>query len=406
MNNLPRASTEARRRHTCNRKYFAAACITSAAAAASLYVRKWRDGKLHELQEAQTSGVFTATAEKSGISTTNTKNGNVGIHRDLNVLATTVARAGLMGTSVPGAKSVKHELDTIRKWHQDNGFTGGLVLRELTEPLFDATVDMDEDEIEGGDDVEPIPHHELWQRECYYLYYELRPNGEIRQQIFCRGTTLYADMRTCVNAKMVYDDELGCWLHAGFLSHADRLLRDVLPLLAPSSNRRATVEACGHSLGGAVALIVAMKLKKRGYNVRRVTSVAAPRFCGEADVDALQLLLPRDALRIEDDLDIVPFLPPHERGLGDKLWFANDGERDKAYYVPFRGRGKEDDWWLESVVINTRIPETLTHLNSTHRIPSYVAKIRSLAAQVEEEELLSESNNAEPLSTHSATKQG
>ena len=138
-----------------------------------------------------------------------------------------------------------------------------------------------------------------------------------------------------------------------------------------------------------------MKLKKRGYNVRRATSVAAPRFCEEADVGALQLLLPKDALRIEDDLDIVPFLPPYERGLGDKLWFANDGERDKAYYIPFRSRRKEDDWWLESVLINIRIPETLTHLNSTHRIPSYVAKIRSLAAQVEEEEMLSETNTAE-----------
>ena len=244
--NFSQTSAAASRKHL--RKYFAAACLTSTAAA-SLYTRRWRENKLHDLQEAQASGVFTATTKKdtSPASTYKAKNKSYGgVSRDLNVLATTVARAGLMGTSVPGAKSVKHELDNIRKWHQDNGFTGGLVLRELTEPLFDGTIDMDEDEVEGGDDVEPIPHHELWQRECYYLYYELRPNGETRPQIFCRGTTLYADMKTCVNAKMVYDKELGCWLHAGFLSHADRLLRDVLPLLAPTSNRRATVEVCGH----------------------------------------------------------------------------------------------------------------------------------------------------------------
>lgn len=245
MNNIPGTSATTTRRHL--RKYVAAACLTSTAAA-SLYTRRWRDDKMRHLEEAHASGVFTATRKDPDPvrnSTSNNKSPG-GVRRDLNVLATTVARAGLMGTSVPGAKSVKHELDTIRKWHQDHGFNGGLVLRELTEPLYDATVDMDEDEVEGGDDVEPIPHHELWQRECYYLYYELRPNGEARQQIFCRGTTLYADMKTCVNAKMVYDNELGCRLHAGFLSHADRLLRDVLPLLAPTSNRRATVEVCGH----------------------------------------------------------------------------------------------------------------------------------------------------------------
>ena len=36
----------------------------------------------------------------------------------------------------------------------EHGFQGGLILRELTQPLFEAT-DVDEDKVEGGDDVEP-----------------------------------------------------------------------------------------------------------------------------------------------------------------------------------------------------------------------------------------------------------
>jgi hypothetical protein len=35
-----------------------------------------------------------------------------------------------------GAKSVKAELDDIRKWHANHGYKGGLVVRELTQPLF------------------------------------------------------------------------------------------------------------------------------------------------------------------------------------------------------------------------------------------------------------------------------
>ena len=308
------------------------------------------------------------------------------MRRDLGVLATTVARAGLMGTSVPGAKSVKHELEQIRKWHVDHGFNGGLVLRELTQPLFDVS-DIDEDVVEGGDDVESIPHHELLQRECYYLYYELTSRGETKQQIFCRGTTLRADMQTCINAKMKYDEELGCRLHAGFLEHADRLLNDVLPLLAPTSNRRATVEVCGHSLGGAVAFILAMKLKKRGYTVKRATAVAAPRFVEEEATNQLQTLLPKDSLRIEDDCDFVPFLPPHMKGLGDKLWLSYSDflGRNSAYYVPFESIQKEELWWVDSFLVNSRLPESFARIKTVHRIPSYVAKIKALAKEMSEQ---------------------
>ena len=305
-----------------------------------------------------------------------------------------------MGTSVPGAKSVKHELEQIRKWHVDHGFNGGLVLRELTQPLFDVS-DFDEYEVEGGDDVEPIPHHELLQRECYYLYYELTSRGETKQQIFCRGTTLRADVQTCINAKMKYDPELGCRLHAGFLEHADRLLNDVLPLLAPPSNRRATVEVCGHSLGGAVAFILAMKLKKRGYTVKRATAVAAPRFVEEEAAEHLQTLLPKDSLRIEDDFDFVPFLPPHMKGLADKLWLSSSDfpGRHRAYYVPFQSSQREDAWWLDSFLVNSRLPESFVHIKTAHRIPSYVAKIKALAKEMSQQSAHEESSVAAKLDT-------
>lgn len=384
---LPRqAASSSSRRHI--RRYFAAACLTSTAAA-SYYVREWREEKIHDtLEDATSSGhFFCSQCDADSLRRDNTAQQQTPpMRRDLGVLATTVARAGLMGTSVPGAKSVKHELEQIRKWHVDHGFNGGLVLRELTQPLFDVS-DIDEDVVEGGDDVESIPHHELLQRECYYLYYELTSRGETKQQIFCRGTTLRADMQTCINAKMKYDEELGCRLHAGFLEHADRLLNDVLPLLAPTSNRRATVEVCGHSLGGAVAFILAMKLKKRGYTVKRATAVAAPRFVEEEATNQLQTLLPKDSLRIEDDCDFVPFLPPHMKGLGDKLWLSYSDflGRNSAYYVPFESIQKEELWWVDSFLVNSRLPESFARIKTVHRIPSYVAKIKALAKEMSEQ---------------------
>lgn len=88
------------------------------------------------------------------------------------------------------------------------------------------------------------------QRQCYYLYYEVRGDGEVRQQIFCRGTTVRADIYTMLKSLSSYDSELGCKVHAGFRRHADRLLTDVQPLLVSPLDKSSTVEVCGHSLGG------------------------------------------------------------------------------------------------------------------------------------------------------------
>ena len=263
-------------------------------------------------------------------------------------------------------------MDSIQEWHQQRGFRRGLVLRELNRPLFD---------IEGGDDVEMLPPTELDQRECYFLYYELLANGELKQQIFCRGTTLTADVATCLNSRLVLDDELGSRLHAGFLGHANRLVRDVEPLLAPLTNHRATIELCGHSLGGAVACIAALKLRKRGYNVVRVTSVASHRFCNHEAAEALAPLLPPESLRIEDDLDAVPYLPPFESNLGDKPWFVSRrGDQKDAYFVS--SDVCRESKWADSALINWRMPESAACIDKVHRVPSYVCNLLSLTREV------------------------
>jgi len=63
-----------------------------------------------------------------------------------------------------------------------------------------------------------------------------------------------------------------------------RLVRDLEPLLADpqSSGERATLELVGHSMGGAVALIVALKLIQRGHRVTGVRLWAGQRRVGYA----------------------------------------------------------------------------------------------------------------------------
>jgi hypothetical protein len=279
----------------------------------------------------------------------------------------------------PGATSVKEELDSIRKWHHQRGYKGGLVLRELTQPLFD-----DDDDDEGmGYQQHQHEHYlqdlaldpmRLARRECYYLYYEITGNGEIRQQLFCRGTTLMIDILTCLQLWMVHDEELGCRVHFGFRNQADRILEDLQPLLAPSTDKRTTIEVSGHSLGGAVAYIIAAKLKQRGYKVVRVTSIAAPRFCATRKSAAIiQSLLPKDNLRLEHDTDFVPFLPPFMyHPAGNKLWLL--GELDATAYIP----ASKPIPWVDNAFVNFRSVELLVAFGYPHRIPHYKAHLKRL----------------------------
>lgn len=213
----------------------------------SIHTRKWREDHLIDVPLADDSDFFFGDPEHdhNNASTNNTNRKKRKLKRNLHVLSSIIERNGLMGKS----QTVKEELNSIRLWHQEHGYKGGIVLRELSVPLFDPQSD-DDDDGDGSTKEESIQPHEMKQRECYYLYYEIKPNGETLHQIFCRGTTISEDVYTCLQSRLVFDEELGIHVHSGFKDHANRLVKDVLPLLGPPHTLRSTVEVSGHSLGG------------------------------------------------------------------------------------------------------------------------------------------------------------
>ena len=319
----------------------AGGAVASAAMLSSVYLRIWREESKEGLPDG---GVCPRPPE---------------------ALLDACRRASLMGDE----RNVSHELEAIRLWHRRNGYNGGVVLRELHSPLFASSDD------DKSDDAGMVHHDEHDSRSCYFLYYEVLGTGEIRQQIFCRGTTLFGDVITDLKSVFTWDNELGCRLHLGFRDHADLLLKDVGPLLADAGDRRSTIELCGHSLGGAVAFIAAAKLRKRGYNVVRVTSFGAPNTCDAAAIPVLEALLPQDTLRVESELDGVTLLPPHGRALGDKLWLLNKG--GEKYVV--RPHSHPAFWWVDSTFFNLLFPETFIGTPTAHRSnSSYVSRLEQL----------------------------
>ena len=85
----------------------------------------------------------------------------------------------------------------------------------------------------------------------------------------------------------------------------------------------------------------------------------------------LQAWLPKETINIENDLDVVTYLPFRGVLVGDRLWFV----KDKAYMV--ESLSGENDW-SESVWLNLRLFETIFNQSKTHRVRSYVSRLEQL----------------------------
>ncbi len=100
---------------------------------------------------------------------------------------------------------------------------------------------------------------------------------------------------------------------AGFDVVARAIFDDVTAHL----NKRDKTSLTGHSLGGAVAAILALYLIDDGYQVGRVVTFGQPRFTTTVGVKSRPLqALKRVLTRVVDENDLVPMLPPESRRSG------------------------------------------------------------------------------------------
>jgi hypothetical protein len=100
--------------------------------------------------------------------------------------------------------------------------------------------------------------------------------------------------------------------------------------------------------------------------------------------DVLEKWLPADTIRIEDDLDLVTYLPPFGVSVGDKLWLVTDycdgHKKEDVYMLPrewMEDKLAKSDW-VESVWLNLRLFESLREQYTTHRVSSYAKKLKQI----------------------------
>lgn len=123
------------------------------------------------------------------------------------------------------------------------------------------------------------------------------------QYIAIRGTANRRNLIEDVEMRIREDLALAIPVHAGFDATARVLYADMKPYLKQGYKTYIT----GHSLGGALAALLAIHMTEDGYKIERVVTFGQPKFTTTTGVDKLGFLT---LTRVVDENDMVPMLPP------------------------------------------------------------------------------------------------
>lgn len=124
-----------------------------------------------------------------------------------------------------------------------------------------------------------------------------------RQFIAIRGTANLENVMVDLDVNLKLDEKLNIQLHQGFSATATAVYDDIKTHIVKGQ----PVQTTGHSLGGAVAVIVAMYLQRDGYDLQPFITFGQPKvtnLTGANDFENLPLI------RVVTPEDIVPIVPP------------------------------------------------------------------------------------------------
>jgi len=172
--------------------------------------------------------------------------------------------------------------------------------------------------------------HQFFESSDYKLeYYHTIPDVQVAyflafneisrtQIISIRGTSNIENAMVDVSLKLRLNADIGIPLHTGFAYSAKQVFAELKPLLKPGYKTSLT----GHSLGGAVALILAMHLDESQFNVEQVVTFGQPKVTNIPGVEKFQHL---NIIRVVTPQDLVPLVPlfdPLDISNLDIFWHA------------------------------------------------------------------------------------
>lgn len=137
--------------------------------------------------------------------------------------------------------------------------------------------------------------------ESQVSYFVSQDNGV--QTISIRGTANLENALLDLNVSLQADNDLNIMLHQGFASAAKAVYKDIQPYL----DKNRPVQTTGHSLGGAIAVILAMYLEQDNYALSQVITFGQPKVTNVTGAKQFSTL---PLTRVVTLNDIVPLVPP------------------------------------------------------------------------------------------------
>ena len=140
------------------------------------------------------------------------------------------------------------------------------------------------------------------------LYFIETDRERKQQRISVRGTANDPNVFQDIEVRMVRDKRLGIYLHRGFRDDTRKVHADLKPHLRNGYSMQVT----GHSLGGAIAMVLSGYLMKDGHKVERLVTFGQPKVTNKTGATAFQ----GNITRVANEEDVVPMLPPSDFHLG------------------------------------------------------------------------------------------
>jgi len=138
------------------------------------------------------------------------------------------------------------------------------------------------------------------------ITYYLATNDITKTQVIAvRGTTNVENAFVDIALKLTLDKHLGIRLHTGFSEASQQIYSDIRPLIKPGY----VVNTTGHSLGGAIAMVLAMHLDTDNYKVGKVITFGQPKITNISGANKFQHL---NITRVVTPKDLVPLVPPFD----------------------------------------------------------------------------------------------